>query len=238
MAVYGIFDWAYLGSFSATFTLDGSPKSDLYTVNASSPEYVNKVGQILNFPFFHSGVITSGKHTLLVNITHCVNQSFVLDYITYSPSFNTILQVPNYTTVSTTTLPTDPGRTDRDVGPTGTSVGDQDKRSSPSVSAIIGVCIGSLLFVAFGCALLYLLWRRSVNVKVRRSRDHDACTLGSQFPYSWAHIFCSRGSLKAAHAEQFTQKHPSESTLFHVAQKCISLPIFPTSHASSTFFCR
>jgi len=61
-------------------------------------------GEAANYVLFSSDTLAAGNHTLVINITRCVNQTFILDYITYTPSFSTFATMPNLTNLLTTTF--------------------------------------------------------------------------------------------------------------------------------------
>ena len=48
-----------------------------------------------NYILFSLNPLAAGDHTLVINITQCVNQTFMLDYITYTPSFETLASIPS-----------------------------------------------------------------------------------------------------------------------------------------------
>ncbi|KDR86141.1 hypothetical protein GALMADRAFT_274807 [Galerina marginata CBS 339.88] len=106
VAVYGIFDWAKLGLLSATYTLDGDVLSQSYPVTTTSERYQAKDRQASNFLYFSQENLPPGDHTLVVNITEAQNQTFILDYITYMPSFSTLSTMLNLTTSASPSSPT------------------------------------------------------------------------------------------------------------------------------------
>ncbi|PPQ92273.1 hypothetical protein CVT25_008581 [Psilocybe cyanescens] len=179
VAVYGIFSWENLGSLSATYTLDGISQLKSYSVTVGSPQFASQVGQVPNFLFYASGSISSGEHTLIINITQSMNQSFILDYFTYLPSFTLSSQMPNYTaTISTTAIssaiPTGVTRTfSSTIGlPFKKKSQDNDFLTGP----VIGGLLGGILFLAFGCLLAYYVLRRRfesryVNIKTDTGND-------------------------------------------------------------------
>ena len=54
-----------------------------------------------------TGPLEAGNHTLTVTLTGCVEQTLFIDYILYSPSFDTLSAMPNLTE-PTTPLPSSP----------------------------------------------------------------------------------------------------------------------------------
>ncbi|KJA17884.1 hypothetical protein HYPSUDRAFT_70381 [Hypholoma sublateritium FD-334 SS-4] len=98
VAVYGIFTWSTLGMMSLTFTLDGESLSQTYDVRPDTPQLVSGEDQQQNFLFYEYSFLQTGSHTLMVNLTECVNQTFAFDYVTFTPSFTTLATMPNGTT--------------------------------------------------------------------------------------------------------------------------------------------
>ena len=160
--VYGIFSWAQIGSLTATYTLDGTSTTKTYVVTTSSPQFTKKFEEETNYILFSSDPLAAGGHTLVINITQCVNQAFILDYITYTPSFSTLASMPNLTSLPTSTF--------KSGSSSATSSGSQVNHSNIEskkipISAIVGGVLGGILFfVLIGFLLGYL----------RRKRAHDA----------------------------------------------------------------
>ncbi|KAF8174891.1 hypothetical protein BJ912DRAFT_41472 [Pholiota molesta] len=105
-AVYGIFTWFNLGLIELAFTLDDETLSQTYRVDAESPQFVSELGQQQNFLFYSYDVLPAGDHTLIVNLTACVNQTLAFDYVTYTPSFATLASMPNLTLADPTSTQT------------------------------------------------------------------------------------------------------------------------------------
>jgi hypothetical protein len=104
VSVYGIFSWAQIGSLTATYTLDGtSIPRHIRSLHARPNSWKND-GEASNYILFSSDTLAAGDHILVINITQCVNQTFILDYITYTPSFSTLASMPNLTLLPTTTF--------------------------------------------------------------------------------------------------------------------------------------
>ncbi|KAF8155937.1 hypothetical protein B0H34DRAFT_799024 [Crassisporium funariophilum] len=159
-ALYGILSWSNLGSLSVTYTLDGASLSESYTVTTSSPEFMNNIGDASNFLFFANDTLAPGEHTLVVHITRCINQSFIIDYITYSPSFSAGSRLPGATTTSTTQPSTTAAGTSH-VNPitSNNNVQEPGWKQTP-INAIIGGCVGGLFFVALLAFIVIWLRKR------------------------------------------------------------------------------
>jgi hypothetical protein len=161
VVVYGIFSWAQIGSLTATYTLDGTSTTETYSVTTSSPQFMKKFEEESNYILFSSDPLAAGGHTLVINITQCVNQIFILDYITYTPSFSTLASMPNLTSLPTTTF--------KSGSSSATSSGSQvnhsniEKKKIP-ISAIVGGVLGGILFFALiGFLLGYLRRKRDAS---------------------------------------------------------------------------
>ncbi|CAA7267296.1 unnamed protein product [Cyclocybe aegerita] len=115
-SLYGLFNWANIGVLAASYTLDGSTDAQTYSVTSSSPQYVKNDAEASNFLLFSRDNLTAGDHTLVITITRCDNQDFMLDYITYAPSFSTLASMPNLP-VGPVTNP-DPTTSDGSTGST------------------------------------------------------------------------------------------------------------------------
>ena len=161
--MYGIFSWANLGLLSATYSLDGNVLPESISVTTSTFEYLNDYGEASNFLLFSDDTIQPGDHTLVINITQCINQTFMFDYITYIPSFSTLATMPNLTSITTSTA--------NAISTTGTyttavtsQVNDSGNhhKSSPT-GAIVGGIVGGLAAIAILCLLFVWLQKRRGN---------------------------------------------------------------------------
>ncbi|KIM41816.1 hypothetical protein M413DRAFT_445030 [Hebeloma cylindrosporum] len=148
-AIYGIFTWSNLGLISLTFTLDGQSLSQSYRVKTDTPQFVSELGQQQNFLFYSYDFLQSGNHTLVVNVTDCVNQTFAFDFLTYTPSFSTLASMPNLT-----------------QGSTGASSASQSEKSSTAI--IVGGVGGAVLLIAFlSLIFIFRKRRRSKGMKYK-----------------------------------------------------------------------
>jgi len=151
IAVYGIFSWYNSGSLTTTYTLNETTYSSPISVTTSSPGYLNKDGEVSNYPHFRLDNLPPGTHTLLVNITEANNQSFILDYITYKPSFDTLSSMP----------PLSPNIT-------GTTTSHTSSATGTSTGAIVGGVLGGVAFGVLVMTVVVLLIRRR-----RRAQEQD-----------------------------------------------------------------
>lgn len=177
IAVYGIFSWNNLGLLSATYSIDNSTYSSSIPVTTSSQGYLNQDGEVSNYQYFGLNSLSPGVHTLLVNITEANNQTFMLNYITYSPAFDTLASLPSlsssasgsstsYTSSTTSSLPST----------TPTISSDMSRRSVPT---ILGGVILALVFSVFGTIMLVSLILRRRRVREQKlAFQHEILTDG------------------------------------------------------------
>ncbi|KAJ3886875.1 hypothetical protein GG344DRAFT_69301 [Lentinula edodes] len=135
ISVYGVFEWTATGSVGVDFTLDGVTTSSSLFVPVGTPI---SHPEIPNYLHFSSGTLKTGNHTLIMSITESDgNQSFVLDYLTYEPSFSSLVEKPNFTS------PASPVSSGSEISPsasnTGSPVAMTHKRN---IRAILGGAIG------------------------------------------------------------------------------------------------
>ncbi|GAW04182.1 hypothetical protein LENED_005957 [Lentinula edodes] len=177
--VYGIFEWTATGSIGIDFTLDGETTPSVLFVptgaSVSQPEAAH-------YQLFSSGNLRTGNHSLIMNITQVDgNQSFVLDYLTYQPSFSSLSSKPNFTASAlsrsescSTSLPS-PSNTGVDVA----------VNHSMKTRAIIGGVVGGVLGVVLIVALFFLLRRRrnrqAYHERVEKSILQPSITMHREF---------------------------------------------------------
>jgi len=155
---------------SATYSIDGKPFQQSYSVTTSSPEYVNKIGDSSNFLFYAIDTISAGEHTLVIDITQCSNQSFILDYITYIPSFPTLGRLDNVTT-TTSAKPSSTGGGGSIPNPITTTTSDQSSVHNVAAGAIVGGSVGGIFFIASIGLLIWFLRRRAKKKRRRAYRE-------------------------------------------------------------------
>ena len=171
---------------TTTYTLNETTYSSRVSVTTSSPGYLNKDGEVSNYLHFGLDSLPSGTHTLLVNITEANNQPFILDYITYKPSFDRLSSMPSLSpSVSGTTtashtiaFPTSASHTSSATSSIGISGG---SRQSVSTGAIIGGVLGGVAFGVLVTILVLLLirrWRKAQEQSYYAS-SYEGATLGS-----------------------------------------------------------
>ncbi|KAG6910349.1 hypothetical protein DXG01_011418 [Tephrocybe rancida] len=101
--VYSVFDYSHLGSVGVTYTLDSVASSQTYSVTTDTPEFNAGVLQRENTVLWSSDSISAGQHTLKIEVTSSTNgTTFVLDYLIYTPSFDTLAIKPGGGQAATT----------------------------------------------------------------------------------------------------------------------------------------
>ncbi|KAJ3834505.1 hypothetical protein F5878DRAFT_630314 [Lentinula raphanica] len=158
ISVFGVFEGTGTGSITLDFTLDNKTTTSVLSIPpGSSPSHPETPNQ----RFFASNV-TTGNHTLLVNVTGAVgNQTFVFDYLTYTPSFQTLASKPNFTDTDGTAssaLPT--------PSPTAVSTEGNDSSHHSDTGAIVGGVVGGILGLVLLVVLAVLLMRRRRSLKL------------------------------------------------------------------------
>jgi hypothetical protein len=149
--------WANLGSIETTYTLDGSPLSRTYTVTQSTPQFAGNSSDQNNYLLFSLDSILSGNHMLVVNVISVTGgQTFIFDYLTYTPYFWSLASMPNLTGVSSTS-----GAHSSSTSTPSPSVTSSSK-SSPA-GAIAGGMIGGLILLSAIAAFFYWFGKRSAS---------------------------------------------------------------------------
>ncbi|KAJ7599821.1 hypothetical protein C8J56DRAFT_1072456 [Mycena floridula] len=91
LSLYGVFDWDQLGSYELTSTIDDElPVSK--TFDARNDLNPDELRQQLNFVLF-SRELEAGNHTTTFTLSKCFNQTLIVDYITYKPSFPSLMTI-------------------------------------------------------------------------------------------------------------------------------------------------
>ncbi|KAJ3903805.1 hypothetical protein F5879DRAFT_922769 [Lentinula edodes] len=137
--------WATVRKFNSLHELLGIP-------SGSTPPHQ----ETPNYQFFSSNLI-SGNHTPFVNVTDAIgNQTFVFDYLTYIPSFESLVSKPDFTDTGTV-LPT-PGAVAAPTQGNGNS-------KHVNTSVIVGCVVGGLVGLTFLAAFAFIIARRWHKLK-------------------------------------------------------------------------
>ncbi|KAJ7572284.1 hypothetical protein C8J56DRAFT_1076866 [Mycena floridula] len=90
LSLYGVFGREQNGSYELTSTIDDE-------LPVSNTFYANNFATQLNFLLFSTGEVEAGNHTATFTLSKCVNQTLIVDYIIYKPSFSSLSIIPNLT---------------------------------------------------------------------------------------------------------------------------------------------
>ncbi|KAJ7584111.1 hypothetical protein C8J56DRAFT_1095304 [Mycena floridula] len=156
MQLFGISQAGVTGSLVLSYTIDnGNVLQKSY--NTSTAASVD----VLNFLLLDTGLLVSGNHTVMVNVTDAVGLTLIVDYIRYIPSFATLATMPNLTVSEPSTS----------ASVTGSATGVSTvTSSSPShTGAIAGGVVGGITVVAMFVFLLFWL-RHRLNAKESNSQ--------------------------------------------------------------------
>ena len=93
-----------------------------------------------NFRFFLLDTLSASNHTLVINVTECLNHTFIFDYITYTPSFSSLASMPTLVFTAPPTASAGSGHA--------------------QVGAIVGGVVGGLLALLVYMALMVFWLRR------------------------------------------------------------------------------
>ncbi|KAJ7572277.1 hypothetical protein C8J56DRAFT_875883 [Mycena floridula] len=160
LSLYGVFDWDQLGSYELTSTIDDEPPvSKIF--DARNDLNPNKYQQQPNFLLFSTEELEAGNHTVTFTLSKCVNQTLIVDYITYAPSFSTLLTMPNLTGL---TFPFDVP-TAGPTSPTNSSfpAPNNPANSKSHMAALVAGLVAALCLLS--CLILLCIWwhRRRQN---------------------------------------------------------------------------
>ncbi|KAG5652722.1 hypothetical protein H0H81_003973 [Sphagnurus paluster] len=150
VSVYSVFDWSTLGSVTVTYTVDNNPQTITHAVTSQTKDYLQGVLQRENTLLFASNNLTAGNHTLTIEIVGNTNGSvLVLDYLLYTPSFQTLAEKLNpVPATSGSPTPSPSGF------PAGSAAGE---KSSTPVGAIAGGIVAGLAVLAL---LIFVFCRK------------------------------------------------------------------------------
>lgn len=161
--VYGIHE-SVEGTVAVTFSVDGSTSSFV----------APKEEDTANYLYFTKDGLGPGAHTLVCNVTNVTgNQSFVLDYIVYNPSFESLSDKPYlYPQPQASASP-----------PSSPSHHSKHKTSGSGIpaGAIAGVVAGVIVFFVVVVTLSVIWWRgrKQRGVTLSRSSSFGDATVAS-----------------------------------------------------------
>ncbi|KAF5346010.1 hypothetical protein D9758_013882 [Tetrapyrgos nigripes] len=173
IALYGVFSWKASGFITAKFTITDFPSNfTSYSEEKSffSPSNAPDLLNSTNFLFFDHDSLTATNHTLTVMITGVSgNQSLILDYLTYQPSFGSLSAKPDFRSSSSSGLGAGSGSVPPNVGNDSSSAGEH----SSHAGAIAGGVVGGVAAVALIVAFLFWRYRRSTPKQIKQVEFGD-----------------------------------------------------------------
>ncbi|KAF9051812.1 hypothetical protein BJ165DRAFT_1451466, partial [Panaeolus papilionaceus] len=164
VAVYGIFNWEFLASLSATYNLDGETYSENYPVKSTSSGYLSGWNDASNFLYFSKEHLEAGPHILTITVTETNNVIYAFDYITYTPSFPNLSSRPDVSslTISHSTPSSSSITTPNNL------VGDSSRSPTVPIGAIVGGILGVVALLLL--VLAFFWYRRHLKMQSNRRR--------------------------------------------------------------------
>ena len=196
VSVAGVFAYNILGTLSVKYTIDGVAATQNYSVTPTTPEYMNGVKQRNHFPLFGKNSLRAGDHTLVMEIMDCVNQTFELDYVLYTPSFSSLASKQGTTgtsqpifQLSSLTVSSSQGNSSATSNglllPSSTlsssstqsasTTAASTKKTSQTAAVIAGVVGGIGLLLLF----LFIIFRKKIFTRLSRTSSQPAETSGT-----------------------------------------------------------
>lgn len=164
--IYGNMLWSQLGFLNLTTTVDGHPGA---SQNFSTPPPVNAFLHPDDEPFIEladTGALPAGNHTITLTLNQIHNQTLIVDYILYTPTFDTLASV----NLSAPSIPSPSPESQFPNFPSKTNVG--------------AIAAGVIAGVASLCILVVLvfLFRRRRKLSKRAGEDTNRRSIDSFFP--------------------------------------------------------
>ncbi|KAG6810222.1 hypothetical protein H0H92_010034 [Tricholoma furcatifolium] len=105
VGVYSVFNFSHIGWVTVQYTIDGNSETVTHAVTTSTSQYQAGVLQQENTLLWQSDdSLTLGNHQLTIEIVDSDGQTnYVLDYILYTPSFETLASKPDLTPTGAST---------------------------------------------------------------------------------------------------------------------------------------
>ncbi|KAJ7584232.1 hypothetical protein C8J56DRAFT_1028154 [Mycena floridula] len=160
LSIYGVFNRDQLGSYELTSTIDDElPVSK--TFDARNGLTLGALQQQLNFVLF-SRELEAGHHTATFTLSKCINQTLIVDYITYKPSFSSLSTMPNLTGLTfpfPSNVPTAGATSSTNPSP------NNPANSKSHIAALVAGLVAGLALLS--CLILLFIWRRRRQKKRR-----------------------------------------------------------------------
>ena len=156
-------NYQIFGSLVVRYTLDGISTTRKYTVDDATPEYTRGVQRADHFRWYVADALAPKDHMLEIQIMESSNQIFELDYITYTPSFNTLATKEPSVSSSNQVPPqsssqASPG--DIPPAPTTNSGTTPARAEGKKIGGIVGGIVGGVVVLLI---VLIFLYRKRFN---------------------------------------------------------------------------
>lgn len=155
------------GNFSISYAIDDGSKTSR-SFNTDNPSALD----LPTFTLLDTGPIPLGDHTLTLTLTASFNQPLVIDYILYTPSFDTLADMPNLPVPSVTTSSpppsTDTTQTNTSQTPTNTPQSNTTPPSTTPIGPIVGGSIGGVFLFLISC--MFVFWCIGKRRRLRNPR--------------------------------------------------------------------
>ncbi|KAK7028929.1 hypothetical protein VNI00_014766 [Paramarasmius palmivorus] len=174
ISVYGVYIAS--ASYTVDFIMDDSVQRVNYTQDNKNKEWM------INYKLYENTTLTPENHILVVNVTSTSGAYFYLDYITYTPSFNSIHEKPTFIRAPPVASGVPPGR----------SLG-------LPVEAIVGIIVIAGLSMVTFAGIFWWFWKKRSALRkdakisaqsVEPFASHLAVGSKSR-PTKWMHLFPS-----------------------------------------------
>ncbi|KAF8649112.1 hypothetical protein AX16_006010 [Volvariella volvacea WC 439] len=173
VSLYGIFDWTRDGNITANYTIDATSSTEITYTSSASASTAAFIQQP-NFLLFQSNALTPGEHTLVVTITDIFNQTLIIDYAAYRPSFSRLSDMPVWAPFGS------PTQTAVEAPSNGESSNDH-KSNGPPIGAIVGGVIGGLSLIIIGLLVWWFSRRRRLDTE--RGLSSESGRLRAPMPF-------------------------------------------------------
>ncbi|KAK0443899.1 uncharacterized protein EV420DRAFT_1649011 [Desarmillaria tabescens] len=166
ISVFGIQRNSIVGVISANISVDGGKTTTFSTTSTRSGN------DLANTMFFSSPILSSGIHTLIMNITEVTgDQSLKLDYLTYSDQVSDGDSSPS---------PSSSASSSSSNSPSGSSLSYSPPKTTNS-KGIVGGAVGGVIALLLIIAGALFWWRR----KKRAHHKANLISLSEPFPCSF-----------------------------------------------------
>ncbi|THU94132.1 hypothetical protein K435DRAFT_860874 [Dendrothele bispora CBS 962.96] len=119
----------------------------------------------VHFPWFKNNTLAPGAHTLVVEVLSLggLNNDLMveIDYLTYTPSFRTASEKPNFGTNPTNSSGSDPAPTENPPP------SDSNNTQGANIGGIIGGLVAGIFILLVGSIGGYLFWRHKKELQQR-----------------------------------------------------------------------